>query len=213
MSLQSQKVVTTVYFPPKQADQKNVLPSSLAYTEEDVLRLKAGVESFSDAKFICFTNEKIPGVETRPFKLPYRDYWICMEPFNTDVGDMLFVGLDTVITGSLDDLFSYSGNLGLMSDPYRPHRAGNFIVRCKYRPDIWEQYYKEPDVYRSRHKNEMEYLEGFEHDRLDHKFPGQVLSYKAHVQCGRDASDARIIYFHGQPKPRDVGWQPLQSQP
>jgi hypothetical protein len=38
------------------------------------------------------------------------------------------------------------------------------------------------------------------HRLIDDLCPGEVVSYKAHVR-GRGLGKARIVYFHGDPKP------------
>jgi hypothetical protein len=47
-------------------------------------------------------------------------------------------------------------------------------------------------------------------DRLQGHFPGQILSYKVEVQGkeGHALDDARIVYFHGVPKPHEIPDEP-----
>ena len=42
------------------------------------------------------------------------------------------------------------------------------------------------------------------HIFIEEKFPGQVLSYKAHVAKQGLSSAARIVYLHGKPKQPDL---------
>jgi hypothetical protein len=44
------------------------------------------------------------------------------------------------------------------------------------------------------------------HIFIEEKFPGQVISYKAHVKGPGHGlpADARIVYFHGKPKVTDL---------
>ena len=173
-------------------------------------RLRDGVKKYSDCDFVCFTDEKLEGIWTYPFKLRYRNYWTCLEVFSSDIGNVLFVGLDTIFCGSFTNLFDYRGSLGMLRDPYNRDKSVNGVLRFPYRPDIWEKYSVNPEKWHNSYKNEMQYIAGFKHDFLCDKYPGQILSYKRHVLTGEDTSDARIVYFHGKPKPEDVDWNPLK---
>lgn len=101
---------------------------------------------------------------------------------------LALMGLDTVITGNLDDIFSYTGDLAVPRDPYNPMQPCNGVVLCPSRPDIAAQ-----------GGVDMRVLDHFHRDWLDDLFPGLVKSYKVHV-VPTGLQDARIVYFHGEPK-------------
>jgi hypothetical protein len=54
----------------------------------------------------------------------------------------------------------------------------------------------------------MEWVRRFPHAYLDDDFPGQVVSYKGHVEK-KGIGDARIVYFHGERKPHQLPDHPL----
>jgi hypothetical protein len=161
---------------------------------------------------VCFTDVELDDVITCPLQEPDRGYWTSLEVFGADIGNVLGIGLDTVFTGSIDHMFDYSGDLGMLHDPNNLGISINGVLRFPYRPDIWNRYVENKQVMQSRFKNEMAYVASFEHDFIDDHYKGQIYSYKRHVLGGKDTSNTRIVYFHGTPKPKDVAWAPLSNQ-
>lgn len=108
-------------------------------------------------------------------------------------GDRLVVmGLDTIIVGDLSELFAYNGALAAPRDPYNPSQPCNGVVLCPPRPDI-----------AVCSGTDMDVLSKFHPDFIDDLFPGQVRSYKVHVRA-EGLGNARIVYFHGWPKPNMI---------
>jgi len=202
--------VACVYF--ENGQNNAVHPFSRNYTIEYVERLYHWVKENSNCEFVCITDVELPRkIWHIPFLQPERNYWSCLEVFGRNFGNVLSIGLDTIFNGPIDDLFRYEGQLGMLHDPNNENVSINGVLRFPYRPDIWNKYVRNKDQIQSRYKNEMAYIASFEHDFLDDIYPGQILSYKKHVLTGHDTSDARIVYFHGKPKPKDVGWKPIPT--
>jgi hypothetical protein len=108
--------------------------------------------------------------------------------------DRLFImGLDTIIVGNLDDILGYEGPLAVPRDPYHPQWPCNGVVLGPMRDDI-----------AAVDGTDMVALREFKYDWLDDLFPGQILSYKVHVRGHALPPVARIVYFHGEPKPNEV---------
>jgi hypothetical protein len=182
--------VATVYY----EGGKNVPYFSQCYSPEWVDKLYRGVaRHYSEPfRFVCLTDNNYAfeeKIETKPL---HNKRWAtaCLQLHAVEAERLVIMGLDTVITGRLNEIFAYTGDLAVPRDPYRIHAPCNGVVLCPTRTDIATS--SSPD--------DMRALESFKYDWLDDLFPGQILSYKVHVRP-HGLGDARIVYFHGEPKP------------
>lgn len=111
---------------------------------------------------------------------------------------MILCGLDTIVTGSCDELAHYClrGNTPLLPrDPYRPERCCNGVALVPAgNSEIYEKWSGE---------NDMEWLREQPHRFIDDIYPGRVESYKGHVKRN-GLKDCRIVYFHGDEKPHQL---------
>lgn len=183
---------------------------SRMYNEEWVERLYRGYRRnlTRPFEFVCFTDRERPlQKEIRQEALATQPpgYGCLVEPLRLDE-PMILTGLDTMIVGNIDDLADYCLNgdkIALPRHPFETHHACNGVALipagCREVFDTWQG------------ENDMEWMRRQPHVFIDDIFPGQVLSYKGHVrQHGqRDAdtkvpADARIVYFHGQPKMHEL---------
>lgn len=115
---------------------------------------------------------------------------------------MILVGLDTVVTGNCDHLVDYcytAEHFALPRDPYNKAQACNGValVPAKH-GHIGHDHNGE---------NDMEWVRKFPHNYIDDLFPGQVNSYKGHVES-YGLGDTRICYFHGMKKPHQLSREP-----
>lgn len=92
------------------------------YGADYVNKLYHGVEKFLTLphKFICFTEDSSgldEGILVTPLAEDWTGWWGKATLFGDTgyTGRMLYIDLDTVITGSLDDLASYKGAFAVMS--------------------------------------------------------------------------------------------------
>jgi len=151
--------------------------------------------------------------------LDERHDWLDqMEFYRPDLqlGQMILLGLDTVITGPLDDLVEYAGEYIVPRDPYFPKLWCNGITGCSQsRSDmIWDRWVNHRGEIRLMcgKLSQLNWLRdnlGMEPDLYDDLTPGQVVSYPCHVTGKmRDACEARVVYFHGESKPHNatVSW-------
>lgn len=131
------------------------------------------------------------------------------------------MGIDTIITGPLDDIFDYDlkeHNLGVCQDPYWPEEICNAmtIAEPSFCNEFWnywinneKEILKNCDLFPGA-PSEMVVLRSLYGDspRIDTIFKGRILSYKAHVRDHWDRlADTSIVYFHGSPKPHQVNEQ------
>lgn len=122
---------------------------------------------------------------------------------------MILVGLDTIVTGPIGHFAEYclsADKIALLRDPKSvrlkdqgyPNQSINGVALV---PAGWRRVYDEWDGV----ENDMAHLRKYPWECIDDRWPGQVASYKMHVRSQGNSlpSDARIVYFHGQPKATD----------
>lgn len=156
-------------------------------------------------RFVLFTDrdrrfaepiEKMP-IERRPIH-----YGACVEPFKLNA-PMIFVGLDTVIVGNIDKLARWClenpGKLVLPKHPYEDWSINGVVLWGGGNRRIFDDWAGE---------NDMDWMRSFPHERIDDLWSRKVVSYKAHVAKQGLSNKARIVYFHGQPKPDTLGHLP-----
>jgi hypothetical protein len=172
---------------------------SRCYDESWVEKLYRGVSRNLTVpfRFVLFTDElrlKLPfEIQQEPLNVRPITYGSFTEPYKLGQ-PMILMGLDTVITGNIDHLAHYcmiANTIALPRDPYMPSRACNGVALVpKGKQDIWNRWSGE---------NDMEWLRLQPHDFIDDVFPESVVSFKGSVR-ERGLRDARIVYFHGNPK-------------
>ena len=143
-----------------------------------------------------------------------------MELYRPDLcsGRRLTIGLDTIITGSLDDIFDWDlgdHKIGVCQDPYWPQEICNAITISEpsFSKEFWEYWINnEEEVMKNcdlfpGSPSEMIVLRSLygNSPRVDTIFKGRILSYKAHIRDHWDRlANTSIVYFHGSPKPHQV---------
>lgn len=192
-----------------------VLKSGGEYTPEHVIRLRDQLLEFlPDIKFICFSDVKIRGVDVVPHWGKWPGWWSKMNMFHPMVrGDLLYFDLDTSIVGDLSEI-AKTKQLTLMRDVYRPHglQSSMMLLPEKVRAPVWLHWLKNPAGYMMSYKRggDQEYLELHWLDRAvrwQDILPGQVVSYKGDkIKRNGTPEDARVVIFHGKPRPWEVGW-------
>ncbi|HIC84526.1 MAG TPA: hypothetical protein EYO93_03955 [Nitrososphaerales archaeon] len=143
-------------------------------------------------------------------------------------GKRFTAGLDTIITGSLDDILAYDPprdagpphEIALCRDPNTPDLVCNAVTLAtpKFCEQLWELWQtKEEEILEKciffNVPSEMAVMRNYYNNspKLDVVFPQRLLSYKMHLQKNFDlVKTASIVYFHGKPKPQQLiasqGW-------
>lgn len=154
--------------------------------------------------FVCFTDRPRVSIEcpnvwyTIVPNLGKNGYGDCIIPYALNV-PMILCGLDTVVSGNVDELAEYcikGGKFALPRDPYRPEIECNGVALV---PGGMQTIALDHDGI----ENDMVHVRKYPHEVIDDIFPGQVVSYKGHVKK-EGVGDARIVYFHGQEKPHQL---------
>lgn len=176
-------------------------------------------------RFICFTDWKQPidyrRFETRTLVAPS---WkgclpklVAFNPANEFSGQVFVIDLDTVITGSLDDIMSYRGKFCARAW-FRGVGRGEWVLdgdmisfqAGELTETIWRPFAADPLAaeeetggrerlwYRARLPNA---------DMWQKLVPDQFVSYKNHCREGLPKG-ARMVSFHGDPRPHtlDLPW-------
>lgn len=115
-----------------------VLSQSFNHTKEYVYRLKRSLERNATVKFrfVCLTNEQLPGIETVPTQEIGR--WAKMELCHPLVkGRIHYIDLDTVITGNIDFFLSTDASL-LCRNPLQERRTAIMTLNENERSLVWD---------------------------------------------------------------------------
>ncbi len=207
------------------------------------LRAMVGRHLTRPFRFVCFTDDPSgigEGVETQPLPpidVPERHSispWRKLSLFTPGLGGLkgktLFLDLDVVIVGALDPFFDFSNKLAIIENwTQKGQGIGNSSVFC-FIPGrfgyVLDRYNTEIRTLFDHHRNEQIFLSrtlGRENLAFwpktwvrsfkFHCLPGGPLN---HVLTPRIPRGARIIAFHGHPKPDDAingHWWPKSEWP
>jgi hypothetical protein len=211
-----------------------VLKSGGGYTPEWVWALKRNVAEHLAEPHEFRVLSDLPAFG--PFGIPllhgWPGWWAKMELFRPGIFDsspVLYLDLDTLVTGDLSELAAYPGLIAMVSDFYRPQFGQSGVMAWNPAGSpaqvVWEKFIANPasEMQRLRDDGQCIYRllveNGKPPDRLQELYPGQVTSYKVHA-AGGPPQDARLVCLHGSPKQTDpragwayVEWKRLTSQP
>lgn len=197
-----------------------VLRSGGEYGPEWVWALRRGLNRHLDVpyRFVCLSDVVGIGQWRVPLKHDWRGWWSKMElfdPANGLTGTVLYLDLDTIVTGDLSDMLAYDGDLAMLSDFYRPHLAQSGVMAYQagsgtYAAELFEAFAGgPPQRWMRKFRGDGEWLNAHADspDRLQDLYPGQVVSLKVHARLG-PPDNARLVCAHGVPKMHDpaAGW-------
>lgn len=142
----------------------------------------------------------------------YSGWWSKMGLFEPQVkGDLLYFDLDTMIVGPLDEIMAVD-RLTVLSDFNVPGRmaSGVMFIPEHERDRIHTEWVKDPEGHMKEQGGHGDggFLAKFwsSAQRWQDIVPGQIISYKNHVRGRSLPENARVVCFHGRPRPRDVHW-------
>lgn len=169
-------------------------------------------------RFVCLTDDASglhEHIETLPLPADlegwYGKLYLFKRGLFPDGERVIFLDLDTIILGKLDDIIRYKGEFATLTDFYFPHRVGPAVMLWRAGGaasiiwDAWET--------QGRPRNRMgdlwwiNQLERGEFakraDRLDVLFPGAFVSFKR--DCAPyPPKGAQVVCFHGVPRPHEA---------
>ena len=186
-----------------------VLRSGGDYFPEYVYRLRDGVAAnlSEPHQFVCLTDVALDGVETIQLQTDWPGWWAKLEMFRL-TGPCLYFDLDTIIAGNIDKLanlckrhhmimlrdFNYKGK-GVEGASGVMGWSGDMSYLFK-RYDPQRHY---------RGHGDQGYIGTQCHPYYWQDLAeGAILSRKVH----KNRAGARVVCYHGQPRPHQTGWEP-----
>lgn len=168
-----------------------------------------------EGEFVCFTDqpdELDKGIVIRPLPADLPGWWSKCALFREGLfpkGDRaLFLDLDTLITGRLDEIAAYDGPFAILRDFYRPNGLQSAVMawRAGDCTEIWNSFVAAGCPMDDPGGDQV-WIEGTQlrtARRLQDAFPGLFVSYK---QIKGPPDKASVVVFHGRPRPHEVdGW-------
>ena len=184
---------------------------------EYVHNLKSMVERNTtiDHQFICLSDKKVKGVETRILKPGYDGWWNKLQLFDPaqNLGNrVVYLDLDTLIVNNIDWLLEYQGNfmgiedVGAVND-HQPHLKGVMQSGVmSFKPLMYTQIWNQGSIDETlpqKFRGDGEFLNAvfspLSRDLLQNVYPGQLKSYKYQVYPNKPDDKTSIICFHGRP--------------
>lgn len=182
------------------------------FTFEHVERLEAQIARYTPAgsyDFICVDDTDKSNPETA-----WSGWW-CKIRVMRQTGPVLYMDLDTAIVGDLTPLLdaAQQHDFIALKNPYNtPSRFGSGLMAWRgSRAHVYDRFVQDPHHHMRRCTTpqvwgdqgfiaETETPDALWQDLL----PGQIVSWKVDCKAGVP-KDARVVYFHGTPRPWDVG--------
>jgi len=167
----------------------------------------------SDWRGVCLTDdpECVPwGIDWIEAPANARGWWAKLGLFKPGAfpqGErVVFFDLDTMIVGDLSDIAGYQGRFAMLRDiAGSPYGSGVMAFEAGACDHIWKKWVGAGRP--TTERGDQEWIGRMEPDcdALNHLYPGQLVSFKMDVAPqGRKPPDARVIYFHGRPRPHEL---------
>ena len=176
--------------------------------------------------FTCFTDRIRPlqsEIVQKPIPFFTGDWYSKIGLYSKELyssNQVFYFDLDTVIVGSLDDIFSYTGNFAVLEDFTHSNNYGSGFMSWK--PEAadymwtdfthgWSHKFGDQAWCQKSYPNA---------DFWQRLYPEKVISYKVHiaksmhssVSHGGSLDTASIVCFHGRPNPHEVTSEPWIQQ-
>lgn len=184
-----------------------VLKTGGEYNRNHVEALQSMVDGYP---FVCLSDDPtVPGYV--PLKHGWPGWWSKLELF-TLPGPVLFFDLDTIV---LDDIREFESvvlqnEFLILRDVYRGAARQSAMQSSimAWNGDmsyVYDKFLVNPEAWMKELRGDQDFLEitvnraSYWQDVL----PGALVSYKANVMGKSVPKDAKVVFFHGQPRP----WQ------
>lgn len=191
-----------------------VLRSGGEFNVSHVRRLRDQIgEVAPGVPFFCLSDVVIRDVPTIALEYNWPGWWSKMELFRPDIfGDLLYLDLDSHVVGDISELLEI-GQTAIMRDVYRPAGLQSSIMYLAEadRAEIWRSWVMHADEWQVRYAKggdqaflERHWLKAV--TRWQDVLAGRIVSYK--VDCaprGEIPAGARVVAFHGKPRPWEIG--------
>jgi len=207
-----------------------VLKQGGCYDLEYVRNLANGIRRHLTApyRFYCLTDVdpwhpqwfESNRIQHLPLRHRWPGWWSKIELFRPFLftGRVLYLDLDTLVTGSLAKLAAYDGDFAILRDFYFDQGLGSAVMawRAGDHGMIYERFKANALASARNFHGDQQWIAHcldrleVEPDRIQDLFPDLAVSYKpipggAHLQ--EKPKGASLVCFHGKPKPHDVADQ------
>lgn len=208
-----------------------VLKSGGEFTPDHVQKIKEMVFKHNNIKLYCLTDYEywqLPSnVNHIPLRYNWQGWWSKIEMFNIDSNKLiLYMDLDTVITGNIEHFFNKDIDFSPLHDAFQRLKgnirmgSGLMLFRPSSMQFLFDNFKQNPEKFTSRNHGDQNYIESQidinNYKFIQNLFPEQIFSFKGDL-CeppkSRDPKnftgipdDARIIFFHGEPRPEKVNY-------
>ncbi len=180
-----------------------------------VNKLHAGVKRNSTVEIVfhCFTDNSIglnPEIVSHP--LPYKNVegWLQkLYLFSGGLpidGRILFIDLDTLITGNIDHYLTCDKEFVVLRDLWaKADNVGSALMSFEVgkHTQIWDTFIKDPvaAVNSLRPHGDQRWVQKHQQKRTYWQdiFPNEIVSFKSECRNGIPNNKIRIICFHGKP--------------
>jgi len=160
-------------------------------------------------------NEIDPRIRIIQTGLPYwwsgMQFW-ALSPDGVETDTLLYLDLDVVILGSLDDIIEFPSDQAYMRDGVKTNVSAS-LLRCGAGWRVFDEYVRAgmpqwdpltPPSNRLLPLAAQSILDDPKYGRKYDFFPENwVCSYKLKVRKSGMPDDCRIVVFHGRPKPHE----------
>jgi hypothetical protein len=204
------------------------------YTLADVIRLRKQVKRHIACPFVCLSDAEfeVDGVTVIPLESGLPGWWGKMQLF-TLPGPVVTMDLDTVVVGNLDPLAEFAttletSQLAMLSDFYHPEKPASGVMAWSGDMRvIWNKFtakiagrhgfHRHVDHYRldcggKTYRGDQDLIPELAPPiiRIQDHVSG-IYSYKVNLKNRDLPEDARVVCFHGKPRPREInaGWVTL----
>jgi len=191
----------------------------------------------SSFTLFCLTDDP-EGLHSDIKPLPILDtsltgWWHKLSLFKQDFyglsGDILYIDLDVVITGKLDDFFTYKPGNFLITKDLKTGAYNSSVFRYSIgsQPQIWESFLADSEMITQKYHGDQDWISETVRDaelwpekwvvsfkkqckaRIKHSYgpTGKFLRRIGLLKATGDSiipKGARIVQFHGKPDPEDV---------
>lgn len=176
--------------------------------------VRRNLEAGFPGSFVCFTDNPkglADDIEARPLpECGLFGWWNKLALFKPglfpDGERIVFLDLDTVIVGRLEEIFDYARDFAVLSDFYQPHKgaSGVMLWRAGYADKIWTEWEAKDRPMVSG--GDGAWIDSVfpDADRLQDLYPGMFASFKADCNPYPPAKSS-VVCFHGLPRPHDCG--------
>ena len=173
-------------------------------------------------RFLCFTDDA-QGLSHRADAMPlplelkgagwFNKLYLFKDGLFKRGQQIFYFDLDTMITGSLDEIFDYRGDFCILRDFLHlgsKYGSGVMSWQSGEVAHIWNNY--QAAGYPRVDGGDQNWIEQ-QVQRADFwqdEFPSEFVSWKVYCRGGVP-KDAKVVCFHGKPKPHELGDETIKT--